>query len=160
MGMTGIPPLSSQGQLGVRCMFIYQVRPREYSQPRISFPRASANGLFYNLAPIKSLPCENLQWLPSAAPRMSLTSSHAMGCLCHPNPFHPKTLHSSHLRSLHHICICSLPLGLLCSAPALCLATSSPRLHVNFLFIIISQTSSIGPGKEKTLIKYLWNKLM
>lgn len=133
MGMKGIPPLSSQGQLGVCCMFIYQVRPREYSQPCISFPHASANGIFYNLAPIKSLPWENLPWLlPSAAPRVSLTSSHAMGCLCHCTPFHPKTLHSSHLRSLHHLCICCLPLGLVCSAPSSLLGYLLPQITCEF----------------------------
>lgn len=78
MGMKGIPPLRSHGQLGLCDMFIYQVRPREYSQPCISFPHASANGILYNLAPIKSLPCENLPWLPSAAPRTSLTSCYGV----------------------------------------------------------------------------------
>lgn len=46
-----------------------------------------------------------------------------------PLPFHQKTLSSSHLQSLHHLCTLSLPRGLLGSASALGSATFSFRLH-------------------------------
>lgn len=79
----------------------------EYSQPYGSIPILQPVASFRNAASIKTLPCGNLQWLPSTSPRS------ARGCLCHPTIFSPQN--TTFLTSQVHFCTLSLPLpGLLC----------------------------------------------
>lgn len=150
MGMKGIPPPSSQGQIGVCCMFMYQVWPCEYSHPRISFPPASANGIFTIWFPSSPCPVRTFNGFPALL--LGCLWPHLMlwGSFATPIHFTPKHClpHISGLCTISASALC--PLASYALPPAICLATSSPRLHVNFLFIIISQASSIGPGREDT----------
>lgn len=111
------------------CLFI-KSGPVNTLNPAFPSPMLQPMGSFTIWLP--SSPCPVRTFHGSPVLLLGRLWPHAMGCLRHRTPFHSKTLHSSHLRSLHHLCICSLPLGLVCSAPSSLLGYFLPQITCEF----------------------------
>lgn len=129
--MKDSPPLSSRPQLGVCCTFIYQVWPVNTSPLHFLAPRFSQCDLFQTWLSSSHLTVGTFNGFPELL--LVCLRLHLMlwGSFATPVHFYPQdtVFHTcqAFAPSLH---LLSVPC-LVCSPVALCLATSSFRLHMD-----------------------------
>lgn len=118
------PQFTTISEVGVCCKFTYQLRPVSTLNPTFPSPMLQPVGSFQNAASIKSLPLGTFNGFPALLLECLWPHLMLWGTFATSQYFHPKTLHSSHLRSIFAPSLCPY---LVCSAPQIFAWLPPPR---------------------------------